>query len=111
MDANVTANQPFISDTPGSASAAQKSGGGWRRWQVLLPVGIAAVIVAGLVVRSVKAAQIKPVVVVRTVPEVTALARKGDMPVNLSGLGTVVPTDAVTVRTRVDGQLMSVNFR
>jgi multidrug efflux system membrane fusion protein len=33
------------------------------------------------------------------------------MPVNISGLGTVVPTDAVTVRTRVDGQLMTVNFK
>ena len=107
MDANATANQPFISDTP----AAKKAATGWRRWQVLLPVCLALAIAAALVVRSVKAASVKPVPVVRTVPVVTAQVRKADMPVNLSGLGTVVPTDAVTVHTRVDGQLMSVNFR
>ena len=107
MDANATANQPFISDTP----AAKKAATGWRRWQVLLPVCLALAIAAALVVRSVKAASVKPVPVVRTVPVVTAQVRKADMPVNLSGLGTVVPTYAVTVHTRVDGQLMSVNFR
>ena len=107
MDANATANQPFISDTP----AAKKAATGWRRWQVLLPVCLALAIAAALVVRSMKAASVKPVPVVRTVPVVTAQVRKADMPVNLSGLGTVVPTYAVTVHTRVDGQLMSVNFR
>jgi len=107
MDANATANQPFISDTP----AAKKAATGWRRWQVLLPVCLALVIAAVLVVRAVKASAVKPVPVVRTVPVVTAPVRKADLPVNLSGLGTVVPTDAVTVHTRVDGQLMSVNFR
>jgi len=76
----------------------------------VLPVCLAAAIVGTLAYQSLKAKP-KPVVVVRTVPVVTALVRKGDMPVNLSGLGTVVPTDAVTVHTRVDGQLMTVNFR
>jgi multidrug efflux system membrane fusion protein len=109
MDANVTAPQPFISDTP--APAARKSRGSWRRWQVLLPVGVAIAIVAILGIRSVKAAGNKPVVAVRTVPVVVATVRVGDLPVTLSGLGTVVPTDAVTVRTRVDGQLMTVNFK
>jgi multidrug efflux system membrane fusion protein len=85
--------------------------GGWRRWQVMLPVGLAVVISALFVFRSVKAAGNKPMVVVRTVPVVTSVVRKGDLQVTLSGLGSVVPTDAVTIHTRVDGQLMVVKFK
>jgi multidrug efflux system membrane fusion protein len=63
------------------------------------------------VFRAVAAARTKPVVAVRVVPVVTSLVRQGDVQVTLSGLGSVVPTDAVTVHTRVDGQLMLVKFR
>src|ERR1700685_263864 len=38
-------------------------------------------------------------------------ARRGDMPVYLQGLGTVTAFNTVTVKTRVDGQLVSVNFK
>ena len=72
---------------------------------------LAAAIAAALVLRSVAAAKVKPAPSVRLVPVVVGPVRYADMPVNLTGLGTVVPTDAVTVHTRVDGQLMSVNFR
>jgi multidrug efflux system membrane fusion protein len=40
-----------------------------------------------------------------------ATASQGDMGVNLDGLGTVTPIATVTVKTRVDGQLMSVKYR
>lgn len=40
-----------------------------------------------------------------------APARRGDMPVYLQGLGTVTAFNTVTVKTRVDGQLVSVNFK
>ena len=47
----------------------------------------------------------------RPVPVVSAIARKGDLVLALTGLGTVTPTDTVTVRSRVDGQINRVLFR
>ncbi len=47
----------------------------------------------------------------RRVPVAAVPARKGDMPVYLNGLGSVIPYQTVLVRTRVDGQLMKVLFR
>jgi multidrug efflux system membrane fusion protein len=45
-----------------------------------------------------------------TVPVVVATAQKGDLPVYLVGLGTVTAFNTVTVRSRVDGQIVKVNF-
>lgn len=47
----------------------------------------------------------------RAVSVVTAVARTGDLPVYLTGLGTVTALNTVTVRSRVDGQLVNVAFR
>ena len=44
-------------------------------------------------------------------PVVAAPVRKGDLNVHLYALGTVTPLRTVTVRSRVDGQLMAVHFR
>jgi len=46
----------------------------------------------------------------RPVPVAVAQARKGDMAVRLSGLGTVTALNNVTVKSRVDGQLVRVDF-
>lgn len=44
------------------------------------------------------------------VPVVVATAHRGDLPVYFNGLGTVTAFNTVTVRSRVDGQIVKVNF-
>jgi len=46
----------------------------------------------------------------QSVPVTTAQATRRDVPVNLTGIGTVQALNAVLVRARVDGTLDSVNF-
>ena len=87
-----------------------------RRWSIAL--GVMAIVGAGgyaLLARS-GAAQpraSKPNAPGRTqpVPVVATPARTADMAVYLTGLGSVTPFNMVTVRTRVDGELMKVAFR
>ena len=45
------------------------------------------------------------------VPVVAVAAKKTDFDTYISGLGSVTPINTVTVKTRVDGQLMEVLFR
>ncbi|HEV3341540.1 MAG TPA: MdtA/MuxA family multidrug efflux RND transporter periplasmic adaptor subunit [Pirellulales bacterium] len=46
----------------------------------------------------------------RVIPVATATVRKGDMDLYLNGLGTVTAFYTVTVRSRVEGQLVGVHF-
>jgi multidrug efflux system membrane fusion protein len=45
------------------------------------------------------------------IPVVSAKARKGNIPVYLVNLGGVLPIYTVTVKSRVDGQLMDVHYK
>ena len=80
-------------------------------WTVAL-----VVIVAGLVLawrRHTAAASVaSAAAAVKTaaIPVVAAKAHTGDIDVYDTGLGAVTPLATVTVRSRVDGQLMSVNY-
>lgn len=47
----------------------------------------------------------------RAIPVTVAAAARADVPVVLDALGTVTSLRTVTVRSRVDGQLLRVNFR
>jgi multidrug efflux system membrane fusion protein len=46
----------------------------------------------------------------QAVPVVVATAQRGDLPVFFNGLGTVTAYNTVTVRSRVDGQIVKINF-
>lgn len=46
-----------------------------------------------------------------SVPVVVATAQRGDLPVYFNGLGSVAAINTVTLRSRVDGQLINVAFR
>jgi multidrug efflux system membrane fusion protein len=47
----------------------------------------------------------------QSIPVSVATAEKRDMPVYLTGLGSVTAFNTVSVRPRVDGQLLDVNFK
>lgn len=52
----------------------------------------------------------QPVIVDRPAPVSMAAVSKADLNVYLNGLGTVTPLNTVTVRSRVDGELMDLHF-
>jgi multidrug efflux system membrane fusion protein len=54
-----------------------------------------------------KGAMMRP----HAIPVVAATAYKGNLPVFLQGLGTVTAFNTVTVKPRIDGQLVAVTFR
>ena len=87
----------------------------WR-WIAVVVLVIAAAVAAwfwfgGGTADPAKAARGKGDPNARAVPVVAAPARKGTIAVYIDALGTVTPRNMVVVRTRVDGQLLTVAFR
>ena len=84
-----------------------------RRFWVICII-MAVLIAAGAyyaVARPKRVQPVAPAAGPRPVPVVTVAARSGDLGVYLTGLGSVTPLSIVTVRSRVDGQLMRTLFQ
>lgn len=78
---------------------------GWRPWVL---ASSALLITLVLYARSGKRKGETPAA--RPVPVAVAEARRGDLAVRLTGLGTVTALNSVVVKSRVDGQLVRVAF-
>ena len=89
--------------------------GGRRRWPWLLAVVLLAGVGYGLHATSAtrQPASAEPAArqVGPAVPVSVATAREGDLPVYLTGLGSVTAFNTVSVKSRVDGQLIKVAFQ
>jgi multidrug efflux system membrane fusion protein len=93
----------------------EPSGSGWRKWVVVLVIAV----VVGAAIWKIRnnskeqdatAAQMAAATDVPTPVQVAAVQQK-TMPIFLTELGTVTAYNTVTIKTRVDGQLMRVNVR
>ncbi|MFN8603012.1 MAG: MdtA/MuxA family multidrug efflux RND transporter periplasmic adaptor subunit [Candidatus Binatia bacterium] len=85
-----------------------------RRWIVLAVLAIAALggwRIASTAARDDGATAHGREAAARAIPVRAVAARDGDVHVWLDGIGTVTALATVTVRTRVDGELVAVHFR
>jgi multidrug efflux system membrane fusion protein len=83
----------------------------WWLWVVLGVLGLAGVwLLARSHTQSAAAAK-REAAGPPSVPVSVAPARKGDIPFYLNGLGSVTSFNTVTVRSRIDGQLLKVAFQ
>jgi multidrug efflux system membrane fusion protein len=101
------------SEAPGRIEAA---GGRSKKWPWLIGIGAAVLLAILLSTRASqqkkeRAVAAKKEAAGRAVPVSGVPARTGDLGVYISGLGTVTALNTVTVRSRVDGQLLRVQFR
>ena len=100
-----------LSSDPQQLNPAKRS---WRRWSLLILC--IALFGAGWYLLSGRGGTpaggkkgAKPAV--PPTPVLALGARQGDVGVYLNGLGSVTPLNTVTVKSRIDGQLMEVRFR
>ncbi len=99
---------------PPPAPAQEKPRRRWWPW--VAGIGVVALLAVLLSLRASHqkksaAEAAKKTAAQRAVPVAGTAARTGDLPVYLTGLGTVTALNTVTVRSRVDGQLIRVAFQ
>src|SRR3954470_10581093 len=76
----------------------------------LISVAVATALLAACNSADSKAAAARPATP-PPVPVAVSAARRMDLPVYLTGLGSVTPANSVSVKSRVDGQLTQVAFK
>jgi multidrug efflux system membrane fusion protein len=81
----------------------------WKTWLVVLIVAIVGIhYLSGR--NSTDSAAVSPTMAHPTVPVAAVPAKLGDLNQYISAIGTVTPYNTVTIKSRVDGQLVKVNF-
>ena len=81
------------------------------RWLQLAGILLLLLAFGGCQTAASKDKQAQAAATTRAVPVAVATAIQQDMPVYLTGLGSVTAYNTVSVKSRVDGQLMQVNFK
>jgi multidrug efflux system membrane fusion protein len=116
MDSSaVSTTKPKTPDSAREDTGAKKprKGRGWAWVLVLAALGYGAYRVREKVV-SLQPSTPAPAArggASRRIPVVAATARTGDLPNYLNGLGSVTAFNTVTVKSRVDGQLIKILFQ
>src|SRR5712692_3159296 len=83
----------------------------WLVWLVLLGLGVGAYVVYEKW-QAKQAAAVKPAPTGGgPTPVIVVPAKTGAISVYINGLGSVAPFNTVTVKSRVDGQLIRVGFK
>ena len=114
MDLNFTRTESGTSaQTAPPPDGAGRPGRRWGWWLLLLLafVGVGYAAFGRMGKTHAPSAEASPVTAPPAIPVAAASARLGDLNRNLVALGTVTPFYTVTIKSRVDGQLMAVNFR
>lgn len=106
----MTADSISEPNTPDTSEPDKPKGQQHAWWFVVIPVVILALGVYLFQSKRVPAAELGTKPKLPGIPVSVALARKADVGVYISGLGSVIPISTVNVKSRVDGQLMEVHF-
>jgi multidrug efflux system membrane fusion protein len=111
-EAPLEATQPARKGEP----EAEPSPARPRRRLWIVGVVILALVVIAILARTGRSSEAKKAAAAKArgqaaIPVVVAEAQTADFPVYLSGLGTITPLATVTVRSRVDGELIRVAFK
>jgi membrane fusion protein, multidrug efflux system len=107
---SVVEENPADHETPERTPERTPAKPSQRRWWLLVLV-IALIALAWYIFAGRKADKQAAKPAPPPAPVLAQPAKKGDVGIYLNGLGTVTALNTVTVRSRVDGQLMEVRFR